>query len=180
MIDLRCACLMLLPLVAAAGQERPTVTPGARVRVTTTRGKVAGTLEAVDSASILLRRDNGTTAALARSSTTRVELSAGPGMCSPPNRGTCVVVGTLGGALIGVGLGAMMISTRTCGENDLCGIEYLLTVPLGALVGGLAGASLDGERWRPAEWPVVVGVTPNMPGAMRVGGGVRIGVHLSL
>ena len=124
------ALTLALPLGAPAAQETPTLAPGTRVRVTTPDGRVVGTLEAIDSATIVVRRQNGRVANLPKARGTRVDVSAGPGTCSPGHRGTCVAIGFLGGATLGVGVGAIAVSS--C-NGDLCGLYYLVTVPAGAL-----------------------------------------------
>jgi hypothetical protein len=170
------ALTLALPLGAPAAQETPTLAPGTRVRVTTPNGRVVGALESIDSASIVLRRQNGRAANLSRGRGTRVDISAGPGTCSPGHRAGCVAVGFIGGAALGVGLGAIAIS-NDC--DEFCGLIYLLTVPAGALVGTIVGAVVGGEHWNRAELPVRLSFAPGVPGALKPGHAVRVGVRLT-
>lgn len=137
------ALTLALPLSAPAAQETPTLVPGTRVRVTTSESRVVGVLESVDSVTIVVRRPNGTAARLPRARGTRVDLSAGPGTCSSDRRSTCVVVGLLAGAALGVGAGA--IAESSC---DFCGGQVIpVTSAAGALVGMIVGAMVGGEHW---------------------------------
>src|SRR5437773_10397442 len=93
-----CSCLALalgLPLGALGAQETPALAPGVRVRVTAPDGwrdVGPGSLEAIDSATIVVRRANGTTVAFPRERGTQLEVSGGPGACSGgPRRGGCAV-----------------------------------------------------------------------------------------
>lgn len=170
------AFTLAFPLGAPAAQEPPTLAPGTRVRVTSQDGRAVGTLESIDSASIVVRRQNGRLANLSRGPGTRVDVSAGPGTCSPGHRGTCVLVGFLGGAALGFGVGALAVSS--C-DDVLCALYYFLTVPAGAVVGTLVGAVVGGEHWNRAELPVRVSLAPGVPGAMQPGRAVRVGVRLT-
>ena len=171
------ALTLALPLGAPAAQETPTLAPGTRVRVTTPDGRVVGTLESIDSATIVVRRQNGRTANLPMGRGTRVDVSGGPGTCSPGHRGTCVLVGFLGGAALGVGVGAGAASN--CGEDPLCGLYYLITVPAGALVGTIVGAVVGGEHWNRVELPARLSLAPDVPGALKPWRTVRVGVRLA-
>src|SRR5260370_21071884 len=71
-----------LPLGALGAQETPALAPGARVRVTDRwRRGVVGSLETIDSATIVVRRHNGTTVVFPRARYTWLEVSGGPGVC---------------------------------------------------------------------------------------------------
>jgi hypothetical protein len=167
---LRVGLLTSLLVVGSLGplsaQQTPTLTPGTRVRV----GSVVGTLVSIDSASIVLRRPNGRVASLPRRQGTRVDVSAGPGRCSPGHRGTCLLIGFLGGAALGAGVGA--IAVRNCRaalsptDWDLCPFWYFGTVPAGVLVGTIVGATIGGEHWRRAGIPVHLSLAPGLPGAL--------------
>lgn len=160
---------LALPLATAAAQDTATVTSGARVRVSTATRQATGTLESIDGTTIVVRRSNGTTVDFRRESGTRLDVSAGPGMCSPGHRGSCIALGFLGGGVVGVGVGAILVSD--C-NDELCPLLYLITVPAGALVGTVVGAVIGGEHWKRAELPAMASVAPN------AAGGVRVGVRL--
>lgn len=156
---LRCFALALtLPLTAIDAQETPTIPPGTRVRLTNAEGwhyvRVVGTLESIDSA---IPRHG-----------TWLDVSAGPGMCSPDGRGTCVAIGSLGGA--GLGVLAGFISTQSQGGASTCecGIVYALTVPAGALVGTIVGAEVGGEHWKSAPLPARLSVGAESSGRFAV------------
>src|SRR5206468_11324860 len=93
-----------LPLGPLGAQETPALAAGVRVRVTAPDGwrdVGPGSLEANDSATIVVRRANGTTVAFPRERGTRLEVSGGPGACSGgPRRGGGAPRG-LGGAARG-------------------------------------------------------------------------------
>ncbi len=104
-----------------------------------------------------------------------MDVSARPGACSG-RRGSCVAVGFLGGAVVGVGVGAFLVSG--C-DGDLCGLYYLFSVPAGALFGTIVGAVVGGEHWNRAELPARLGLAPGVPGAFRSRPAVRAEVTLS-
>src|SRR3989442_7753838 len=91
-----------LPLSALGAQETPAVAAGTRVRVTAPDGwrdVGPGSLEAIDSATIVVRRANGTTVAFPRERGTQLEVSWGPGACSGgARRGGCIALCLLRGA----------------------------------------------------------------------------------
>src|SRR2546427_6817071 len=151
-----------LPLSALGAQETPAVAAGTRVRVTAPDGwrdVGPGSLEAIDSATIVVRRANGTTVAFPRERGTRLEVSGGPGACSGGHRGGCVALGFLGGAALGVL--APVVSSGTC-RRLLCGL-LVVTVPAGAVLGTIVGAVVGGEHWRAVEPPARVSVGPGGP-----------------
>ncbi|MGH7615082.1 MAG: hypothetical protein ACREMW_13695 [Gemmatimonadales bacterium] len=165
------AVTVLLPLGAPAAQETLTLAPGSRVRVTIPHQRVVGTLESIDSTTIVVRRQNGSVVTLERAGRTRLDVSAGPGSCSPGRRGGCIALGFLGGAGVGFGVGAIVVSS--C-DGDLCGLYYLITVPAGAVVGTVVGAVVGGEHWKQAEIPVRLTFAPGGSGdATRVGVRIR-------
>src|SRR3989475_6732667 len=102
---LRCVAVALaLPLGALGAQETPAVAAGTRVRVTAPDGwrdVGPGSLEAIDSATIVVRRANGPTVAFPRERDMQLDVSGGPGACSGGHRGRCVALGFLGGAARG-------------------------------------------------------------------------------
>src|SRR5260370_5377390 len=100
-----------LPLGRLGAQEPPALAAGARVRVLAPKpiciypemapcyGKVVGSLESIDSASIVIRRETGDTVRISRAPGVRLEVSSGRRACSE-HRGSCVVLGLLGGAAV--------------------------------------------------------------------------------
>ncbi len=169
------ALTLALQLDAQAAQGTPPLAPGTRVRVTTLDSTVVGLLESVDSVTIVVRRPDGTAAKLPRARGTQVDLSTGPGTCRPSRRGTCVAIGLLAGAALGVGVGA--IAESSC---DFCGGEVLpFTLAAGGLVGTVVGAVVGDEHWQRAELPARVTLAPGVPGAVRPWRAVRVGVRLT-
>jgi hypothetical protein len=164
---------LALPLGALAAQGTPTLARGTRVRVAVEYDWVVGTLESIDSASIVLRRANGEVANLPRGEYTQVDGSAGPGICSPGNRGACVVAGFLGGAALGFGVAAL---TSRGGESP--GVS-ILAVPAGVLVGTIVGAVVGGEHWHRVELPARLSLALGAPGAVQPWQAVRVGVRLA-
>ena len=173
------ALVLALPIRAPAAQNSPTLARGARVRVTTpdARGWVVGTLESVDSTSIVLRRENGEAAVLPRGRTTQVDVSAGPGSCSPGHRARCVLVGFLIGA--GVTAAVAELSWQNSTSEAPEGVAVLMLAVPGALVGTIVGALRGGEHWNSIELPVRLTLTPGRPGSVHPGRGVRVGVRLA-
>src|SRR5207247_4023399 len=124
-----------------------------------------GSLEASDSATIVVRRANGTTVAFPRERGTRLEVSGGPGACGGGHRGGCVALGFLGGAALGVL--APVVSSGTC-RRLLCRL-FVVTVPAGAVLGTIVGAVVGGEHWRTVEPPARISIGPVGPGRFAVG-----------
>lgn len=165
------AIAFALPIGPSEAQDTPPLVPGARVRVITPDGRVVGTLESIDSASLQVRAHSGTVN-LATRRITHMDVSAGPGICSPGHRGTCILVGSLVGAGLGVALGAIWGK----GSED-AGMAYLMTVPAGVLVGTIVGVFVGPEHWRHAAVPVRVTVTPAASDAR---GSWRLALRLDL
>jgi hypothetical protein len=172
----RCvAVALVLPLGALGAQEAPVLQSGARVRVSNddhlNRVRVVGTLASIDSATIIVRRENGESVTVPRQPGTRLDVSAGPGLCSGGRRSNCVVIGLLGGAAVGVLAGIPMTNGSRCGgENGLpCGFIYLAAVPLGALVGTMVGLTVGDEHWHHAELPARLSIGPDGSGRFAVG-----------
>src|SRR5436309_2036721 len=169
-----CCCFALalgLPLGALGAQETPALAPGVRVRVTAPDGwgdVGPGSLEAIDSATIVVRRANGTTVAFPRESGTQLEVSWGPGACSGgARRGGCIALGFLGGAALGIPAGFVWVRSSNC--RELCGLAFVVTVPAGAVLGTIVGAVVGGEHWRPVEPPARISVGPVGPGRSAAG-----------
>src|SRR5439155_805471 len=135
-----------LPLGALGAHETPALAPGVRVRVTAPDGwrdVGPGSLEAIDSATIVVRRANGTTVAFPRESGTQLEVSWGPGACSGgARRGGCIALGFLGGAALGIPAGFVWVRSSNC--RELCGLAFVVTVPAGAVPGTIVGAVVGG------------------------------------
>ncbi|MDZ4863987.1 MAG: hypothetical protein SGJ01_11140 [Gemmatimonadota bacterium] len=168
------AVALVLPFSSLVAQEPPTLAPGTRVRVTTQDERVVGTLTAIDSAAIVVRRKNGSLDSLPMTPRTRIDVSGGPGLCSPGHRGTCVAVGFLGGAALGAVVGA----AAECSGGELCVLVYFFTVPAGALVGTIAGAVIGGEHWNRAEPPARLTLAPSDQGSSRPWRAIRMGVSV--
>ncbi len=167
-----CFALALgLPLGAINAQETPTLAPGARVRVTNEEHlhvvRVVGTLESIDSSTIIVRRDDGDTMNVPRQPGTQLEVSGGPGSCSP-DRSRCVILGLMGGVAVGVLAGLPVANGRGCNDEP-CGLIYLLTVPAGALVGTIVGAVVGGDHWEGADLPAHLSVGPDGSRGLRLG-----------
>lgn len=163
---------VVLSLQAVVAQEPLMPALGSRVRVTTETRRTTGTLESIDSTTIVVRARNGKTVAFRRQSDYQLHVSGGPGTCGEGRRFGCVALGFLGGGVVGIGVGA--IAVRNC-TDELCGLLYLVTVPAGALVGTVVGALLPGDRWKQADPPAVAYVAPEAAGGERR---VRLGVRL--
>jgi len=177
-MKLICSCFAIalgLPLGALGAQETPAVAAGTRVRVTAPgRRGVVGSLEAIDSATIVVRRANGTTAAFPRERGTQLDVSGGPGSCST-DRGRCVILGLVGGAAVGVLAGFVSVQSQgganspSCSGDIPCTLVYVVTVPVGALVGAIVGAGVGGERWKRADLPPRLTLGPDGSGRLALG-----------
>ncbi len=167
------ALVLGLPFGVLVAQETPVLAPGTRVRVTAREHRrVVGTLEAIDSATMVVRRENGTTVSFPRESRTWLDVSNGPGACSGSRRPGCVYVGFLSGALVGALAG--FIWGHSGGRENLtdciqCGVIYVVTVPAGAGLGTIVGAVVGGEHWKRVEDPVRVSVGPDGSGRFAFG-----------
>jgi hypothetical protein len=171
---LRCfAVALALPLATLDAQQAPVVQSGTRVRVmndeTVYSYLVVGTLESVDSSTIILRRDDGETVKVPRRPLTRLDVSTGPGSCSPGRRGTCVAIGALGGALLGVA--AVIVTGQLVPIEASTGLA--VTVPGGALVGAMIGGLVGGEHWKSASLPARLSLGPDGSGRFALGLSVR-------
>ena len=169
------AVALVLPFSSLVAQEPPTLAPGSRVRVSTPDERVVGALAAIDGASIVVRRKDGSLDSLPMTPRTRLDVSGGPGLCSPGRRGTCVAVGFLGGAALGAVVGA--VAVPDC-SDELCVLVYFVTVPAGALVGTIVGAVLGGEHWNRTEPPARLTLASGDPGSSRPWRAIRMGVRV--
>ena len=143
--------------------------------MTTQDERVVGTLTAIDSAAIVVRGKNGSLDSLPMTPRTRIDVSGGPGLCSPGHRGTCVAVGFLGGVALGAVVGAVAVSDCS---DELCVLVYFVTVPAGALVGTIVGAVIGGEHWNRTEPPARLTLAPGDPGSSRPWRAIRMGVRV--
>jgi hypothetical protein len=172
----RCLTVALaLPLAALSAQEARVLQSGARVRVRNddrfTSRRVVGALESIDSSTIIVLRDNGERVSVPRLPGTRLDVSAGRGMCGEGRRSNCLVIGFLGGAAVGALAGIPLKNGSRCGgETGLpCAFIYLATVPLGALVGTMVGLTVGDEQWHRAELPARLSVGPDGSGRFVIG-----------
>src|SRR2546426_3971985 len=148
-----CAFAVVLSLAVNGlpAQDPPAPAPGDRVRVPSADRRATGTLESIDGDTIVVRRSNGALTKFARAPRPRLDVSTGVGMCGQGRRAACVIGGFLGGALVGLGAGA--IAGGGCNGDELCGIQYVFTIPAGALVGTIVGSRVRGEQLDRVEVP---------------------------
>ena len=118
-----------------------------------------------------MRRSNGALTKFARAPRPRLDVSTGAGMCREGRRAACVIGGFLGGALVGLGAGAIVGSG--CNGDELCGIQYVFTIPAGALVGTIVGSVVGGEHWDRVDVPATVTFRPERSGRVSVGVSLR-------
>lgn len=167
------ALALALPLGVLHTQDTKALPRGTRVRVWGIPSPceftgpscpyqwVVGTVASIDSLSIVLRDKRGEQVFVPRAPNTQLEVSTRRGRCWGES---CVGVGFFSGAAAGALLGA----SHSCTSE--CGLLYLLTVPAGALVGTIIGATAGGEHWEHVEAPIRVGLRPDGYGhvALRV------------
>ena len=72
-----------------------------------------------------------------------------------------------------MGLGAGAIVGGGCNGDELCGIQYVFTIPAGALVGIIVGSVIGGEHWDRADVPATVTFRPEGSGRVAVGVSLR-------
>jgi hypothetical protein len=171
-----------LPRGALNAQEAPALAAGARVRVFGPKAdctssevapcyfKAVGSLQSIDSASIIVRSEDGEIVRVPRAPRTRLELNTHRGGCSG-RRGECVALGFLGGAALGAAVAFISVQAqggpRACGEN-LCELAYWLAVPA-AVVGTIVGAVTGGDDWEDADLPARLSAGPDGSGGLQVG-----------
>lgn len=158
-----------------AGQEAG-LEPGTRIRVeapTVTDGRTAGSLDSIDAAALHLTLQDGGRLTVPRGAVESIEVSAG--------RRSHWVRGAGIGALVGLAFsGTLAIVGANEGDGELTSLDnavyaafILVTTAGGAVVGGITGAFIRTEQWKPAPASdVQVGVRPV------AGGGLGIGVSL--
>src|SRR5260370_27552724 len=123
-----------LPLGRLGAQEPPALAAGARGRVLAPKpictypemapcyGKVVGSLESIDSASIVIRRETGDTVRISRAPGVRLEVGSGRRACSE-HRGSWVVLGLFGGAAVGAAAACAFLRVHdrpTAGPERRC------------------------------------------------------------
>ncbi len=171
-------------LGALYAQEAHPVALGARVRILSPEPscrsvaqagcyrKVVGTLTSLDSLSIVVRREDGEVLSLPRVSGTRLDVSTGQSLCI--HRGSCIVLGFVGGAAVGELVWTLILKPHEYCVDDPCGLFELVSFSSGAVLGTIIGAVLPAEHWRQTTAPVHLGIAPE--GARRF----AVGVSLSL
>src|SRR5438876_10525879 len=170
-----CAFAVVLSLAVnrlpAQHPPAPAPAPGDRVRVTSADRRATGTLESIDGDTIVVRRSNGALTKFARALRPRLDVSTGAGMCGEGRRATCVIGGFLGGALVGLGAGAIV--GGGCNGDELCGIQYVFTIRAGALGGIIVGSVIGGEHLGRVDGPRTGALRPDPAGKVSVGVSLR-------
>jgi hypothetical protein len=174
-----------LQLGVVSAQGTPAVAPGVRVRVVRPdpgcgapgafwcrRWKVVGTLASVDSRTVVVHNEDGRTENVPRVPGIELDVSQGPGFCGGRRRVPCVGVGLIGGAALGTLYGAIWAHARTSCTAD-CGRVYLVSVPIGAALGTLIGAVVEGEQWTPMPLPARLSLGPGDHGRFSLGLSMR-------
>src|SRR2546429_6118828 len=148
-----CAFAVVLSLAVKRlpAQRPPAPARGDRVRVTSADRRATGTLESIDGDTIVVRRSNGALTKFARAPRPRLDVSTGAGMCGEGRRATCVIGGFLGGALVGLGAGAIV--GGGCNGDELCGITHVFTIPAGAPVGIIVGSAIGRGHLGESHFP---------------------------
>src|SRR5256885_15843558 len=93
-------------------------------------------------------------------------------MCGQGRRAACVIGGFLGGALVGLGAGAIV--GGGCNGDELCGIQYVFTIPAGALVGIIVGSVIGGEDLGRVDVPPTLAFRTQPSGGVAGGGGLPV------
>ena len=161
---------LLLPRTPLHAQGSA-VPPGTRVRVHTPCGPVdtarscrvvVGRLVAPSGDSLLIEDAHGVTRRIDLTSRTRLERSAGY------RRHTLLGLGL--GSLVGLGTGALLVSgcTRGGSDDELCGLNYVFTVPAGAALGTVVGARTRTDRWEALPTPATALRVWSLPGRTAV------------
>ena len=157
--------------IASRAEERPTLAPGARLRVTATSmdHRVVGTVITVDARSVVLRvKGRAEPVVVSYREITAIQRSV-----SRRSRGK----GALIGAAIGAGIG-MALGLATCGDNCAItrGAAAAILGGMGAGGGALLGAAVPpGERWKEIPWKQAPGA-----GGSRVPGSHRTALSISI
>ncbi|MGH2372886.1 MAG: hypothetical protein ACREOC_19325 [Gemmatimonadales bacterium] len=143
-----------LSVSAQAGLPAAGVSPGARLRVTTDSGhpkQVVGVLVAYSADSLWLQGGGKSYVdAVPRSRVIQLEVSR-----SRPSRWR---LGAFVGTLVGIGVGALLVSGNPYEfGDDSPALQVLGSMAAGGLVGGLvggaAGSAVHRDRWQVSPWP---------------------------
>jgi hypothetical protein len=133
---------------------------------------VVGTLASVDSVTVVVRNEEGRTENVPRVSGIELDVSDGPGFCGGRRRAPCVGAGLIGGAALGTLYGAIWAHARTICAAD-CGRVYWVSIPIGAALGTLVGAVVEGEHWTPTPLPARLSLAPGDHGRFSLGLSMR-------
>lgn len=148
--------LAFLLLRAALPLTAQQLEPGTRVRMRPpcdTGGScspIIGLLHRISADSVEIVAGDGRLHTLQLTPTTRLDVSRG-------NRSR-IAEGLAGGLLAGIIAGAIADAqcSNPSGDDSICGLWYLITVPPGILVGGIVGATFKTEWWLPPPGRVTV------------------------
>lgn len=157
-------CAPVLPLRA----QQAAVSYGDRVRVATAaRPPMRGTVVRVDTAGLAIRSEANDTVFTPWRDVQRLDLSRGrdPGQSARTVGGVGFALGAVGGAALG---NYVFFDETVTGDECLYLCTRRQTVvfsavtfgSLGAAVGSMVGAIFPPERWRRAQVPVRVSVSP--------------------
>jgi hypothetical protein len=132
---------------ALVAQNVPVADSGARVRIWTEQGRETGYLARLTPDSVWLRSDEATPLlAWPRGTVQRLEVSRG--------RKGHFWLGLAAGTVAGFIAGKLVAdATAESGDNIGAGIAGLGIWLGGTVAGGVTGALIRTERWRPAAWP---------------------------
>lgn len=130
--------------LAAQEEEAPLVPPGARVRVTTVdvaREALIGALQRLDPASLTVLPELGAASTVPLQDVARFEVSRGVR--------SWTTAGALAGGALAVGLVLLVDDTEDGQANryDPLGVS----LPIGAVIGGLLGSRVLTERWEEVD-----------------------------
>jgi hypothetical protein len=166
-----------LPLLAALVLAIPATTSaqrlerGARIRVRPPCEQreacypIIGEFRSISGDTLTMRRADGGVESLHLGPDMRLDLSHGYRRRWPEGLAAGFVAGVVVGYL------AKTSCESPVGDDSICGLYYLVTVPPGILLGGIIGAHHTVEWWLPAQ-RVAVGFVPLRRG---VGMGLRLG-----
>ena len=169
--------LLLLASFADLSAQEVLLAPGARVRVsvptfnptTRLRGQArwVGTLVTLSADTLVLKpKDQSAPLAIPLASVTRLDVSRGRVSCT----GRGILTGSLASLALGLGLLASASPEDIGDAPPAAGLIFLavFTVP-GAVIGGIVGSKVGGERWEPVPLDRIrVSILPQR------GGGVRL------
>ncbi len=159
---------LLLGLIPNMAQAQR-LEPGARVRIRPPCERdaacdpIIGQFRSIQGDTVMLLTADGQTRSHVLTRSTRFDLSHGERGRWPEGLG----LGFAGGLVMG------FLAKSRCegpGDDSICGIYYLVTVPPGLLLGGIVGAHYKTELWLPAR-RMTVAVTPTPSG---IGLGMRL------